>query len=298
MKRMMQFIIAALACAGLVATAPAQELTGTMKKIKDTGVIKIGHRDASIPFSYLDDKQRPVGYSIDLCMKIVDAVKAELKMPGLKFEFVPVTSATRIPILTAGNIDIECGSTTNTKERQKQVSYAYTTFYTGTKLLVKANSGIKSYKDLKGKTVAVTQGTTNERAIKALNDAENLGMNFIHAKDHNESMLTVETGRAVAFPMDDILLYGLVANHRSPKDWAVVGDYLSPDPYGIMIRREDPQWQAFVNKVIGGLMKSGEIRKIYAKWFLSPIPPRNINLNLPISSTLEQLIKNPNNEGV
>jgi glutamate/aspartate transport system substrate-binding protein len=167
MKRMMQFIIAALACAGLVATAPAQELTGTMKKIKDTGVIKIGHRDASIPFSYLDDKQRPVGYSIDLCMKIVDAVKAELKMPGLKHEFVPVTSATRIPILTAGNIDIECGSTTNTKERQKQVSYAYTTFYTGTKLIVKRDSGIKSYKDLKGKSVVVTQGTTNEPKTSA-----------------------------------------------------------------------------------------------------------------------------------
>jgi len=298
MKRMMQFIIAALACAGLVATAPAQELTGTMKKIKDTGVIKIGHRDASVPFSYLDDKQRPVGYSVDLCMKVVDAVKAELKMPGLKHEFVPVTSATRIPILTAGNIDIECGSTTNTKERQKQVSYAYTTFYTGTKLLVKANSGIKSYKDLKGKTVAVTQGTTNERAIKGLNDAENLGMSFIHAKDHNESFLLVETGRAVAFPMDDILLYSLAASSRNPKEWAVVGDYLPPDPYGIMIRREDPQWQAFVNKVIGGLMNSGEIRKIYSKWFQSPIPPRNINLNLPISSTLEQLFKNPNNEGV
>jgi glutamate/aspartate transport system substrate-binding protein len=298
MNRLVQLALAGLACAGIAATAPAAELAGTLKKIKDTGTIKIGHRDASIPFSYLDDKQQPVGYSIELCMKVVDAVKKELKLPKLKHEFVPVTSATRIPILTAGNIDIECGSTTNTKERQKQVSYAYTTFYTGTKLLVKKASGIKSYKDLKGKTVVVTQGTTNERAIKSLNDAENLGMSFIHAKDHNESFLTVDTGRAVAFPMDDILLYSLVASSKNPKDWAVVGDYLSPDPYGIMIRRDDPQWQEFVNNVIGGLMKSGEIRKIYAKWFQKPIPPKGVNLNLPISSTLEELIKKPSNEGV
>jgi glutamate/aspartate transport system substrate-binding protein len=298
MKRLVQLALAGLACAGFIAAAPAQQLSGTLKKIKDTGAIKVGHRDASVPFSYLDDNQRPVGYSMDLCAKIVDAVKAELKMPGLKVEYVPVTSQTRIPILTGGNIDIECGSTTNTKERQKQVSYAYTTFYTGTKLLVKKASGVKSYKNLKGKTVVVTQGTTNERAIKSLNDAENLGMSFIHAKDHNESFLTVDTGRAVAFPMDDILLYGLVAQSKNPKDWAVVGDYLSPDPYGIMIRKDDPEWQAFVNKVIGGLMKSGEIRKIYAKWFQRPIPPKGVNLNLPISTKLEELIKNPSNEGV
>lgn len=296
MKRITTLLFALFACAGLAAGAGAQE-AGTLKKIKDTGTIKIGHRDASVPFSYLDDKQKPIGYSMDLCMKIVDAVKAELKLPKLKIDLVPVTSQTRIPILTGGNIDMECGSTTNSKERQKQVSYAYTTFYTGTKLLVKKASGIKSYKDLKGKTVVVTQGTTNERAIKGLNDKENLGMTFIHAKDHSESFLTVDTGRAVAFPMDDILLYGLVANARNPKDWAVVGDFLSDDPYGIMIRKDDPQWQAFVNKVIGGLMKSGEIRKIYAKWFQSKIPPKGINLNVPVSPQLEKLFKSPNNEG-
>lgn len=296
MKRITTLLFALFACAGLATGAGAQE-AGTLKKIKDTGTIKIGHRDASVPFSYLDDKQKPIGYSMDLCMKIVDAVKAELKLPKLKIDLVPVTSQTRIPILTGGNIDMECGSTTNSKERQKQVSYAYTTFYTGTKLLVKKASGIKSYKDLKGKTVVVTQGTTNERAIKGLNDKENLGMTFIHAKDHSESFLTVDTGRAVAFPMDDILLYGLVANARNPKDWAVVGDFLSDDPYGIMIRKDDPQWQAFVNKVIGGLMKSGEIRKIYAKWFQSKIPPKGINLNVPVSPQLEKLFKSPNNEG-
>lgn len=297
MKRLALLVAALFAVAG-IATASAAELTGTLKKIKETGSIKIGHRDSSMPLSYLDDKQQPVGYSVDLCMKVVDAVKKELKMPNLKVDFIPVTSQTRIPILTGGNIDIECGSTTNTVERQKQVSYAYTTFYTGTKLLVKKASGIQSYKDLKGKTAVVTQGTTNERALKGLNDKENLGINFIHAKDHSESFLTVDTGRAVAFPMDDILLYALVANSKNPSEWGVVGDYLSPDPYGIMIRRDDPQWQTFVNGVIGGLMKSGEIRKIYAKWFQSPIPPKNINLNLPVSSKLEELFKHPNNDGV
>jgi glutamate/aspartate transport system substrate-binding protein len=297
MKRFALFVAALFAAAGIT-TASAAELTGTLKKIKDTGSIKVGHRDASVPFSYLDDKQQPIGYSVDLCMKVVDAVKKELNLPKLKVDFVPVTSQTRIPILAGGNIDIECGSTTNTLERQKMVSYAYTTFYTGTKLLVKKASGIKSYKDLKGKTVVVTQGTTNERALKGLNDKENLGMTFIHAKDHSESFLTVDTGRAVAFPMDDILLYGLIANSKNPGEWAVVGDHLSPDPYAIMIRKDDLQWQTFVNKVIGGLMKSGEIRKIYAKWFQSPIPPKGINLNLPVSSTLEGLFKKPNNEGV
>jgi len=298
MKRFMQVAIAALAAMALAGPVAAAELAGTLKKIKDTGTIKVGHRDASVPFSYLDDRQRPIGYSMDLCARIVEAVKKEHQLPKLKVEYVPVTSQTRIPILTGGNIDMECGSTTNTLERQKQVSYAYTTFYTGTKLLVKKASGIRSYKDLKGKTVVVTQGTTNERAIKGLNDKENLGITFIHAKDHGESFLTVDTGRAVAFPMDDILLYGLVANSKNPGAWAVVGDYLSPDPYGIMIRRDDPQWQAFVNKVIGGLMKSGEIRKIYAKWFQSKIPPKGANLNLPVSAKLEELFKNPNNDGV
>ena len=297
MKRISLMLLALWAAAGFAVSPNAQELSGTLKKIKDTGVIKVGHRDASIPFSYLDDKQRPIGYSMDLCAKIVNAVKAELKMPKLKAEYVPVTSQTRIPILTGGNIDMECGSTTNSKERQKQVSFAYTTFYTGTKLLAKKASGIKSYKDLKGKTVVVTQGTTNERAIKGLNDKENLGMSFIHAKDHNESFLTVDTGRAVAFPMDDILLYGLIANAKKPGEWAVVGEFLSDDPYGIMIRKDDPQWQNFVNKVVGGLMKSGEIKKIYAKWFQSKIPPKGVNLNLPISSRLQELIKNPNNVG-
>jgi len=287
-----------LAAVMIAAPAAGQELTGTLKKIKDTGVVKIGHRDASIPFSYLDDKQRPIGYGVDICLKIVDAIKAELKMPKLKIEYVPVTSQTRIPILTGGNIDMECGSTTNSVERQKQVAFAPTYFMTGTKLIVKKSSGVKGYDDLKGKTVVFTQGTTNERAMKAYNDEKKLGINFIPAKDHAESFLAVETGRAVAFPMDDILLYGLRASAKKPADYQIVGQFLSDDPYGIMLRKDDPAFKKLVDKTVTGLYKSGEINKIYSKWFQSKIPPKGINLGFPMSDALKELVKNPNDKGV
>ena len=287
-----------LAAVMIAAPAAGQELTGTLKKIKDTGVVKIGHRDASIPFSYLDDKQRPIGYGVDICLKIVDAIKAELKMPKLKIEYVPVTSQTRIPILTGGNIDMECGSTTNSVERQKQVAFAPTYFMTGTKLIVKKSSGVKGYDDLKGKTVVFTQGTTNERAMKAYNDEKKLGINFIPAKDHAESFLAVETGRAVAFPMDDILLYGLRASAKNPADYEIVGEFLSDDPYGIMLRKDDPAFKKLVDKTVTGLYKSGEINKIYARWFQSKIPPKGINLGFPMSDALKELVKKPNDKGV
>ncbi|TAK44394.1 MAG: amino acid ABC transporter substrate-binding protein [Betaproteobacteria bacterium] len=285
-----------LAAAAIALPAAAQE--GTLKKIKDTGVIKIGHRDASIPFSYLDDKQQPIGYGVDICLKIADAIKAELKLPKLKVEFVPVTSQTRIPILTGGNIDIECGSTTNSVERQKQVAFAPTYFMTGTKIIVKKSAGIKRYEDLKGKTVVFTAGTTNERAMKAYNDAKKLGINFIPSKDHAESFLAVETGRAVAFPMDDILLYSLRASAKNPADYAIIGEFLSDDPYGIMMRKDDPTFKKLVDATVTRLYKSGEINKIYAKWFQAPIPPKGINLGFPMSDALKALIKNPNDKGV
>jgi len=292
-------LIAAIAAAGLL-TAPVQaaELTGTLKKIKDTGVVKVGHRDASVPFSYLDDKQRPIGYGVDICMKIVDKIKAELKMPKLKVEFVPVTSQTRIPILMGGNIDMECGSTTNSVERQKQVAFAPTYFVTGTKIVVKKSSGIKGYDDLKGKTVVFTQGTTNERAMKAYNDAKKLGINFIPSKDHAESFLAVQTDRAAAFPMDDILLYGLKAGAKNPNDFVVIGEFLSDDPYAIMLRKDDPAFKKLVDGTVAGLYKSGEINKIYSKWFQSKIPPKGINLGFPMSAALKELVKNPNDKGV
>ena len=291
-------LVAAIAAASLfIAPVQAQELTGTLKKIKDTGVIKVGHRDASVPFSYLDDQQKPIGYGMDICAKIVDKVKAELKMPNLKVEFVPVTSQTRIPILAGGNIDMECGSTTNSVERQKQVAFAPTYFVTGTKIIVKKSSGIKGYDDLKGKTVVFTQGTTNERAMKAYNDEKKLGINFIPAKDHGESFLAVDTGRAVAFPLDDILLYGLKASARNPNDFEVIGEFLSDDPYAIMLRKDDPAFKKIADGAIAAVYKSGEVNKIYAKWFTSPVPPKGINYNVPMSAQFKNLLASPTDSG-
>ena len=264
----------------------AQELTGTLKKIKDTGIITLGVRETSIPFSYLDDKQNAIGYSIDLCMAIVEEVKKELMMPTLKVNTNAVTSQTRIPLMSNGTIDMECGSTTNNLTRQKQVAFAPVTFVTGTKLLVKKTSKIKSYKDLKGKTVVVTQGTTNERTIKALSDAENLNIKFLNAKDHAESFLTVESGRAAAFSMDDVLLYGLIAKAKKPKDFDVVGDYLSYDPYGIMFRKNDADFAIVATRALAALMRTGEINKIYEKWFVGKLPSGE-SIGMPMSPLLK-----------
>ena len=282
----------ALALTALALPLAAQDLTGTLKKIKDSGTITIGHREASIPFSYLDEKQQPIGYSMDICAAIVEEVKKELQMSQLNVKYNPVTSQTRIPLMENGTIDLECGSTTNTLTRQKQVAFAPTTFITGTKLVVKKSSRVKSYKDLKGKTVVVTQGTTNERAIKALSDKENLGIRFLNAKDHAESFLTVESGRAVAFAMDDILLYGLVAKAKNPKDYDVVGEFLSYDPYGIMFRRNDDAFGVVIRRTIARLSGSpgkcdGPLRQLYAKWFTEKLPSGE-TLGLPMSGDLQK----------
>ena len=275
-----------LVAATLATPVTAQELTGTLKKIKDSGTITLGVRETSAPFSYLDEKQQPIGYSIDLCMAIVEEVKKQLMMPTLTVKTNPVTSQTRIPLMANGTIDLECGSTTNTLTRQQQVDYAPTTFVTGTKLVVKKSSKIKSYKDLKGKTVVLTQGTTNERVMKALNDQEKLGMKFLSAKDHGESFLTVESGRAVAFAMDDVLLYGLVAKSKKPGDYVVVGDYLSYDPYAVMHRRNDADFALVVKKTFSALFRSGEINKLYDKWFISKLPDGS-TIGMPMSPLLK-----------
>ena len=275
-----------LATALLSAPAISQELTGTLKKIKDTGTITIGHRETSVPFSYLDDKQQPIGYSMDLCAAIVEEVKKELALPTLTVKYNPVTSQTRIPLMSNGTVDIECGSTTNNLTRQKQVAFAPITFVTGTKLVVKKTAKIKSYKDLKNKTVVVTQGTTNERTIKALSDKENLNIKFLNAKDHAESFLTVESGRAAAFAMDDVLLYGLIAKAKKPKDFDVVGDYLSYDPYGIMFRNNDSAFAVVANRALSNLMRSGDINKIYDKWFVGKLPSGE-TIGMPMSPLLK-----------
>jgi glutamate/aspartate transport system substrate-binding protein len=288
----------AIVAAAFALNAHAQELTGTLKKIKDSGMVTIGNRESSLPFSYLDDKQQPVGYSMDLCNKVVDAIKTELKMSALKVQYNPVTSQNRIPLVQNGTVDLECGSTTNSVDRQKQVSFGVTTFVTGVRMLVKANSGIKDIGDLNGKAVVTTTGTTSDTLIKANEKGKNIDVKNVYGKDHSDSFLQVDSGRAAAFVMDDVLLAGLIANSKNPKDFAIVGEALRVEPYGIMIRKDDPQFKALVDKTLSGLMKSGEIVKIYDKWFLNPVPPKGINVNLPMSKDLKDAIANPNDKGV
>jgi glutamate/aspartate transport system substrate-binding protein len=277
--------------------ASAQALTGTLKKIKDSGTITIGTRDASIPFSYNDDKQQTVGYSMDICMKVVDAVKAELKMPNLKVVLNPVTSATRIPLIANGTIDLECGSTTNNLDREKQVAFTNTYFLTANRYVAKKSSNIKTLADLKGKTVVSTSGTTNIKWLTEENGKQNLGMSILPAKDHAEAFLMVETDRAVAFFMDDILLYSLVASSKSPADYAVGSEAYSVEPYGAMMPKDDPDFAKVVNTATANLYKSGQINAIYAKWFQAAIPPKGINLNVPQSPQLKAAFANPTNSG-
>jgi glutamate/aspartate transport system substrate-binding protein len=291
-------LIAVLIGAGIAAgAAQAQELTGTLKKIKDTGTINLGVRDSSIPFSYLDDKQNYIGYSIDLCMKAVGAVQKHLGLSSLNVKMTPVTSATRIPLIANGTIDLSCGSATNNLERQKQVAFAPTMFITANRLLAKKSSNIKSLADMKGKTIVSTSGTSNLKQIVALNSERNLGMNILTAKDHAEAFLMVETGRAVAFAMDDVLLASLAASSKSPGDYTITSEALSIEPYGIIERRDDPQFKKVVDAAIAHVYTSGEIDKIYNKWFLSPIPPKGINLNIPMSKELKAAFAHPTDSG-
>src|SRR5215467_5966354 len=288
-------VLLGLIALAVAATASAQD--GTLKKIKDTGTITIGHRDASIPFSYYDDQQKPVGYAVDLCMRIVDAVKKELKMPDLKVNYQLVTSANRIPLMANGTIDLECGSTTNNLERQKQVSFTITHFVTANRWVAKKSSNAKTLNDLKGKTIVSTAGTTNIKQITEINTAQNLGMNIISANGHPEAFQMVETGRAVAFVMDDILLYSLAAQSRNPADYEISAEALSVEPYGIMLRKDDPAFKKVVDAEMSRIFKSGQIHPIYEKWFQKPIPPRGINLNSPMSEQFRRVVANPTDSG-
>jgi len=271
---------------------------GALGKIKNSGTITIGHRDASIPFSYYDDKQQPIGYAMDLCLKIADAVKAELKLPKLDVKYQLVTSANRIPLMANGTIDLECGSTTNNVARQKEVGFTITHFLTANRYVSKKSSNIKSIEDLKGKTVVSTSGTTNIKQLTDLNLAKNMGINIIPANGHPEAFQMVETGRAVAFVMDDILLYTLVASSRTPGDYVISNDALSlPEPYGIMMRRDDPAFKKVVDNAMRAVYKSGEINRIYEKWFVKPVPPKDINYNVPMSQQFKNLVANPTDSG-
>ncbi len=291
-------LVAATAVAGLMSgAASAQELTGTLKKIKETGTVTLGVRDTSIPFSYLDDKQSYQGYSIDLCMRIVSSLRKQLGMSDLKVLMNPVTSATRIPLISNGTIDLECGSTTNNTERQKQVAFAPTTFVSGTRFLSKKAANVQTLADLKGKSVVSTSGTANLKQVVTLNADQHLGISIMTAKDHGEAFLMVETGRAVAFAMDDILLAGLAANSKAPADYVISKEAISVEPYAIMMRRDDAPFKHAVDTAITGVFKSGEINNIYKKWFLQPIPPKGMNLNWPMAENLKAIIAHPTDSG-
>ena len=284
----------ALAAALGVSQAQAEELTGTLKNIKDTGAITLGYRDSSIPFSYLDDNQKPVGYAMDICYKIVDAIKKELKLDKLEVKLNPVTSATRIPLMANGTVDLECGSTTNNAERQKQVSFTNSHFLTASRYVTKKASKINSIDDLKGKTVVSTAGTTNITQLTEANLARGLSVNIIPAKDHAEAFLMVETDRAVAFVMDDILLASLVAGSKSPGDYVISKDAFSkPEPYGIMLRKDDAPFKKVVDAATAALYTSPEGQKIYDKWFNQKIPPKGLNLNVPLGPEMKKQLAKP-----
>lgn len=271
----------------------AEELTGTLKKVKETGTITMGIRESSYPLSYLDDKQQPIGYHIDVCNKIVAAVKDQLKMPNLKLQQQPVTSQNRIPLVSNGTVDLECGSTTNNEARQKQVSFAVTTFVTNVRMAVKKASGITSLDQLDGKPVATTSGTTSVQLMRGHEKGKNINFKEVYGKDHADSFLLLETDRAVAFVMDDNLLAGLIATSKKPGDYAVVGEVLNVEPIAVMVRKDDPEFKKLADDTIKAMMKSGELATLYNKWFMSPIPPKNISMNFPMSEKLKELIKNP-----
>jgi glutamate/aspartate transport system substrate-binding protein len=281
---------------GVGAMAPAgysAELAGTLAKVKQSGSISLGVRETSVPFNYQDDKQQYLGYSLDLCLKIVDQVRKELGASDIKVVMTPTTAATRIPLLANGTTDLQCDGASNTADRQKQVAFSPTVFVTGNRLLSKKSSNIAKLDDMKGKPIVAMSGTTNIKQIVALNNERKLGMNVLTITEHSEALLMLETGRAIAYAQDDIHSAALAASAKNPGDFIISDEALSVDPYGLMFRRDDPQFKAVVDKAITDLFKSGEFKTIYAKWFQSPIPPKGVNLNWPIPVYLQAAIENP-----
>jgi len=290
------YLLVAWLLSPAASTATAQEPAGTLKKVKDSGTFTIGYRETSLPLSYLDDKGQPIGFSLDLCHRVVEAVKAKIGSPDLKVAYNPVTSATRIPLVANGTVDIECGSTANQLARQKQVAFSVSIFVAQFKWIVRLDAGINAPEGLKGKTVIVTAGTNTAQFLNKMNNEENLSLNIMQGKDHAESFLYVETGRASAFMEDDILLAGLKANAKQPDLFKLLDRAYTADPYALMFQRDDPAFKALVDDALVALMRSGEFEKIYAKWFESPIPPKGINLQFPPSDKLKALIKEPSDK--
>lgn len=289
-------LLPALAFVSVVSLAGAPafaEPGAVLKKIKESGELTLGYRESSIPFSYLDDKAQPVGYSIELCGKVVDAIRAELKMPALKVNRQAVTSQNRIPLVANGTVQLECGSTVNNAERQAQVGFSMTSFIVATRFVAKKSANYKTVEDLKGKTVACTSGTNTVKRVRELNEARGLNMTILNGKDHAESMLLVTSGRAEAFFEDDILLTGMVATSTDPTGYVLSTEGYSVDPYAIMFAKDDPEFKRLIDSTLVGLYKSGEIGKIYERWFMKPIPPKGITLNFPLGAQLQRTFAKP-----
>jgi len=281
-----------------VAIPSAAQETGTLKKIRDTGEIVLGVRDASIPFSYADDSGQSIGYSLDLCMRVVDKLRQALKMPGLKVRQQLVTSANRVPLVLNGTVDLECGSTVNNIDRQKTVAFSLTTFIVNTKFIAKSSSNIQKLADLKGKTVAVTGGTNTMQKITAINKQMNLDLSIINGKDHAESFLLLANDRVAAFSEDDILLAGLAATSQTPTGFRLISiDGMLADPYALVMRRDDPQFKAAVDAALRDVFASGDIQRIYEKWFLRAIPPRGVVLNFSMGDQLKRVVAKPTDSG-
>jgi glutamate/aspartate transport system substrate-binding protein len=293
---------AALACVALASAVPAMAQTAapaappppTLAKIRETGAVTIAYREASIPFSYLDQNKRPVGYAMDLCMRVVDSLRRDLKMPSLRVELLSVTPATRIGAIKEGKADLECGSTTNNAARRKDVAFTVAHYYAGAKLLTRADSGINRLSDLRGKAIVSTRGTTPLAALRAAEEKGIIGgARILEGKDHDESFAMLERGEAQAFAMDDILLYSLRATAKDPKAWAVVGEFITVEPLAIMLRRDDPEFKKYVDTVLSRAMIDGEVRSLYNKWFLSAIPPKGVNLGIPLSPLMRDQLSFP-----
>ena len=292
--RLLLAVAAALITTG---AAQAQGQTGTLQRIQETGEIRVGHRDVSVPFSYLTDDGKPVGFLIDVCARVVDAIAADLKQP-VKTTYRPVTLSTQIPLLQNQGVDIVCGPATNTVERQKQVGFSNTLYVSSIRAVVRRDSGINKFADLNGKTVSLTAASTSITLLTKFEQANQIETKKLTNPDHAQSFLMFNTGRAQAFVMDDILLASMVANSAKPGDLKLIDDALRVEPYGLVMRKDDPQFKAVVDRTLANLVKSGDYQKLYAKWFESPIPPKNINLNFPMTPALKAALENPTDKGI
>lgn len=295
-------LLAALAALALAVATPApagaQDAGGTLAKIRQTGEIRFGHRDVSIPFSYLDDQQKPIGFAIDLCDKVADAVKAELKLPSLKVTLHPITLGNQIPLIQNGTIDMVCGPATNTLERQKVVAFSYTIFVSSIRAVVRKDSPIHAFEDLAGKPVSLTAASTSITLLNAREQEKHFQTTRILNPDHAASFLALASGRTEAFVMDDILLASLVANSSNPGSWRIIDDALRVEPYGLILRKDDAPFKALVDRTLVSLMQGAEFQRLYDKWFMRPIPPKNVNLNFPMTAPLKEAVAHPNDRGV